>query len=688
MPFFLKFRMFFSGLMLLMFIGFFSTAMALTTQDQARLAADNFLDFIGSSKTIVAVQPVTGNLLDSSLPAIVAGWVMDLNEGGYILIASSTAFSPVKAYSLSSDYENLPLPYKKFLEQELELYARIEKDTLAGSRTSLSLSQPTPAQDAWAFLLNYDPGDRSQLAYTPGDNLLSTTWNQGYPYNKFLPKIGDQNAVAGCVNTAVAQVMKYHGHPDKGAGTTSYTWNTQTLETVLDHPYYWASMPDAPGMATATHIQDEVAMLFRDLAIVNKTEFNLDNSFAYFQQDDFVRFFGYSNTIANMDTTNTNDDIFFEKMKKQIDEELPVLMTFPGHMVVVDGYATNFTGRNFHVNMGWGGIHDNYYYLDQVVSLENPTIVFQPNLSMIYNVKPCTGADCVSVTPPATDIAPVFYNQFSDIIIPSDVSKPYNIRLDVRDENGDAITFSTLLSNSETITANIVNDVLTITPVAGSLNKAATLQVTASAGGQKVQADFLVITAGQNVTYGKEQAINGLFESQKDINEYPVILEGNTTITGSRGYASQSFFISVKDSQGAVVIADTMYPDKDGFGVFVPAGPHDFPFARYTLSVSLESGVWAYPYTPSYDEYVIKVDSPDANASIQQIATLLGIDMSKIVLSPPGDINNDGVVNLADKIIALKIISLQDPIKASPGYDTRDDANKDGHIGLEEALFW
>jgi len=635
-----------AGLFLIIFMAsiFLNSTMALaaTTQDQALLAADNFLDYMGSSKTISASRTLSSNFLDTSKPVIVSGWVMDLSGGGFILIAASQDVSPVKSYSLKSDYDKLPPQYKDYLEQELEFYARVDFEISSGARTSMEVQEKTPAQTAWDFLLTWDPSARRELTYTPDTYLLTTTWGQGYPYNKFLPEIGGQNVVAGCVNTAVAQVMKYHGHPNKGAGKTSYAWNNENLETVLAHPYYWGNMPNAPGIATAAHLQDEVAILIRDLSIVNKTKLTLSQSEAVFLKDDFVRFFGYSNTAAIMNNTNTE---FFSTMKNQIDQELPVLLLLPKHMVVADGYVVDQTGRKFHLNMGWNGAHDIYYSLDKTIEIPtNPPITFltnPPELDIVYNVKPCSGPDCVIPEPPTTDIAPEIFTEFKDIIIPADVAQSHKFRVDARDENGDEITYSTRLSNSDTITANIVNDILTITPLTGSMNKAAKLRITSQAGGKKAEKDFLVMTAGQSVTYGTAQTINGLFEgrAREYLNEHPVILEGNTSILADRGYGNQAFFISVKDSQGNTVVAETTGVDD----VSVPAIQHNFPLGRYTITACLtaSTGAW-WAYTQGQDdEYVLKISSPDANADVEQIAALLGVDMSKITLLPVGTVTVD-----------------------------------------------
>jgi len=70
----------------------------------------------------------------------------------------------------------------------------------------------------------------------------------------------------------------------------------------------------------------------------------------------------------------------------------PVLLEFSDHSTVADGYSSDATGRKIHVNMGWGGHYDDYYYLDQPVNAGG--YIFAPSLDMTYRIMPCTGSDC------------------------------------------------------------------------------------------------------------------------------------------------------------------------------------------------------------------------------------------------------------------------------------------------------
>jgi len=196
-----------------------------------------------------------------------------------------------------------------------------------------------------------------------------------------------------------------------------------------------------------------------------------------------------------------------------------------------------------------------------------------------------------------------------------------------------------------------------------------------------VQTDFLVMVASQNVTLGADQNITGLFDNQNAAPTHQAVLEGACTIQGDRGASNQAFFINVRDSQGAIVI-----PDTDGTDP--PAIAHNFPLGLYSISASLISGIhdYYYPYIQGdQDAYAIQISQPGAAATIDQIAGLMGVDLTKIDFSNTGDLNHDGQVTLEDKLLALKILTCREDIFS---FDTSNDVGGDGRIGIEEALFW
>ena len=357
--------------------------------------ARNFLAFLGSDKTIQSSIALESNALEPSKPPILIAYLVNLQNSGYILISASKSLTPVKAYSLNTPFETLPEAYRKFLLSELEYNIRALQTSL---KTPLD-NAVYENQSRWNFLLNFQQGITPFATYIPGNYLITTKWNQGYPYNKFLPEKNGQKVLAGCVNIAVGQVMKYWSYPANGKGVASFAWNDQQLKTILYRNYNWDNMPDSLDPATPDYKVDEVALLIRDLGIANHTNFNVNNSSTLFSTDRLVENFSFSNTITKKSNAETD---FLNTLKNEIYAMRPVLIEFPGHLAVADGYAdADPTGQKIHVNMGWGGHYDDFFYLDRIVSPnpsnpDNPK--FDPALTfnIYYNVIPCNSSrnDC------------------------------------------------------------------------------------------------------------------------------------------------------------------------------------------------------------------------------------------------------------------------------------------------------
>lgn len=377
-------RSWITALILMLGLAFFTSPGWGQTNEYETIAR-NFLLFLGSDKEIVSTMMIRSNELAPSQPEADIGFLAKLDQGGYILVSTSRAISPVKAYSLTGNFDTLPEAYRRYLLLEAE--SRVRNPPASG-RHPLALSE---TEKSWDFLLRFDPALRAPLDYTANTFLLKTQWNQGAPYNRFLPEIDGKNALAGCVNVAMAQIMKYHGHPAMGKGVSSYVWNGSELEAVLSRPYAWGNMPDVVGLAELEYKADEVALLLRDLAIMNKTSFGLDESSASGEFQAMAEHFGYSRNIGAMANTDT---AFFGTLRGEIANLRPVLLEFPGHMTVADGYIDDSTGKTIHVNMGWGGNHDAFYYLDDPVVIDADT-VFDPTLTIRYNITPCSGDDCI-----------------------------------------------------------------------------------------------------------------------------------------------------------------------------------------------------------------------------------------------------------------------------------------------------
>ncbi|MDA3823362.1 MAG: C10 family peptidase [Bacteroidales bacterium] len=768
----MKNKFYFISFILILFFSFSALSQVFAAENEYNIVAENFLKHLNSGKVIVSSQIITANELDFALPEVAIAYLAILRDGGYIVVSTSKKLTPIKAYSLKGDFDTLPIAYKKFLLLEMEYYIR---DIMDKTRTTLA-STISENEKRWDFLLNLDKV-RTTLEYVPDTYLLVTQWNQGEQYNKFLPEIDGQKVWAGCVNVAAAQIMKYHNYPSAGKGVASYDWNGQQLKTVLYRTYNWENMPDVLDEIQPEYKVDEVALLIRDLGIVNHTSFGLDGSTATINTSALVENFGYSNTITSMD--NTDADLFFSTLKDEIDAERPVLLSFPGHMTVADGYSSNETGREIHVNMGWGGHYDDYYFLDDTVQAGSHT--YPPDLTIYYNIKPCSGDDCSTNLEPedrindlyitgkfdyakdkdryevylkgdtritgdrgysnqafyisifdsshtmivsnndeisqslipglytieislcaetgscysydehidysvtidtdnltdeekaaidaSLDIQPVINNDFRDILLNLSNPEAYKILIDARDENGDPLNLSVKNTNANAVESVLNRNILVLTPVAGASNIAGKITITASANNKSIEESFVVMVSDEDISFGKEFVVTGVFENQGDFNTHKVILDGPCTITGYNGYSNQAFYTSVMDTE-----------------VLPTNSQIDYTFASgiYLLGASLTNTPHYYNYIQGEnDQYRLTISCPEADDSTENIANILGIDLTGII--GMGDVDGNRQIDLADAITAMQVLCGTTPSTLDSYRDA--DVNNDGRIGIEEVIY-
>ena len=301
-------------------------------------------------------------------------YVFNNDAGGFVIIAGDDAVAPVLGYTSTGafDANNLPEGLKDLLKSYEQQIAALGK--------------------------NYKANTTSTRAEFTGEKLLNTAkWNQGAPFNKYTPN----NYVTGCVATAGAIVMKYHGYPAKGVGSHSYTWNGQNLTASFEHDYDWANMP-----AKYTDGNDEafdgVARLMSDLGIAVNMQYANGGSASALE--DLVtalkKYFGYSKYARHLKIEDLGAEAWNGRLRAEIDANRPVLYAASdanvgGHSFVIDGYKD----ESFSVNWGWGGYCDGFYRVGAL----NPEVDGTPqgdqynsSQAAVFALQPSDGKEVLS----------------------------------------------------------------------------------------------------------------------------------------------------------------------------------------------------------------------------------------------------------------------------------------------------
>lgn len=221
---------------------------------------------------------------------------------------------------------------------------------------------------------------RMEKAVNP---ILTTTWDQDWPYNYYAPACNNywtnNHCYAGCVATAMSQVMKHWNWPDTGVGEHSYSTSSYggTLSANFgETTYNWSIMPNSCSSADAG--AQAVALLMYHCGIAVDMDYSPNGSGA--QTNDAMEalktYFKYGDCVNvkyRDDYTKTKwEDLLIESF----DYGIPVVYAGSeasgegGHAFDCDGYNNN---RYFHFNWGWSGAYNNTYYQIDALNTGNGT---------------------------------------------------------------------------------------------------------------------------------------------------------------------------------------------------------------------------------------------------------------------------------------------------------------------------
>jgi hypothetical protein len=199
--------------------------------------------------------------------------------------------------------------------------------------------------------------------------LISTNWNQDYPYNAYCPTGhgGPQgHAYAGCVATAMSMVMKKWNWPDHGQGSHSYTPDTYPEQSVdFENTYYqWSSMPNSCNNSN----YQAVATLMYHCGVSVDMMYGGSASGAYSQDVPAAihDYFRYTEHATRLERDLYSKAEWEQMLIRNLEYDFPLYYsgsdTDGGHAFVCCGYRQS--DNKFYFNWGWSGAMNNYYAID------------------------------------------------------------------------------------------------------------------------------------------------------------------------------------------------------------------------------------------------------------------------------------------------------------------------------------
>lgn len=310
-------------------------------------------------------------------------YVFNLSDKpGFVIVSADDLVTPILGYSNTSYFNyDLSAPATKFW---LDGYKNQIAYTIENN-----VKVNTATISRWKNLSEYKPIQNVAGKTTAVTPLLTTTWNQDPYYNGLCPIASGDQAVTGCVATAMAQIMKFWNWPKIGCGNHSYTHDVYGYQYANfgTTAYQWSSMPNAisgTNNAIATlmyHCGVSVNMQYGPASTGGSGAYttnyqspyinNAEYAFrSYFHYDDslhsLARFGNYDGPLYNLDSFTTAN--WISTLKSELDAGRPMLYAGRGleggHAWVCDGWQVS--GDMFHFNWGWGGMSDGYFTVDNL----------------------------------------------------------------------------------------------------------------------------------------------------------------------------------------------------------------------------------------------------------------------------------------------------------------------------------
>lgn len=306
-------------------------------------------------------------------------YVFDIDNEGFVLVSADDYATPILGYSLNGKFSRNNIPEN--LACWLESYASAIADGVKSQRQSDPLTQKQ-----WTALRNGAPASKSATKSVSA--LLTSTWSQGYGYNAYCPTYEGQNVVVGCVATAMAQIMRYHGYPTHGFGSKSYVHNYYGMLSAdfFNATYDFSLMPDEVTWESSSAEIDATSLFCYHCGVSVSMEYenpgHPSGSGAFMNKvAKALEYFGYYDAELRYPD---EDSVWKARLCNELDHGRPILYSGASgsagaHAFVCDGYGNG--GEMFHFNWGWGGYGDGFYSLTTMQG-------FTSNQEAVLNIIP------------------------------------------------------------------------------------------------------------------------------------------------------------------------------------------------------------------------------------------------------------------------------------------------------------
>jgi len=322
-------------------------------------------------------------------------YVVYLDPSGFVIAAADDLVEPIVCFAPAGQFDpSSANPLGALVSNDLSARVAYVQQVASATADSNALQ----AQAKWQRLDTKAGGpvitanalqSVSDVRIAP---LTQTTWDQQTAaaagtaacYNYYTPPNAAgsvNNYPAGCVATALAQLMRYYQFPTTSVGTAGFTiYSDGSPRTYNLHggdgsggAYVWGNMPLAPPASPSTAqcqaigalVADAGATVHMQYASGGSTSVMLDGKTA------LVNTFHFSNAVKGYNNSLNIGAGLIGMINPNLDAHYPVLLGIQGsnnvgHGVVADGYGYSASTLYHHLNLGWSGMDSAWYALPLV----------------------------------------------------------------------------------------------------------------------------------------------------------------------------------------------------------------------------------------------------------------------------------------------------------------------------------
>ena len=288
-------------------------------------------------------------------------YVFNVNDSGFVLVSADDNVKPVLGYSTEGVFDATTAA-ESFMS-----VMRSYRDEIQYIRDN-HVERSSDIEAEWDLVKSTGRimKQRNNRSVTP---LVEVTWNQNEYYNDQCPEDPEGpngHVYAGCVATAMSQVMKYWNYPETGNGSHSYTpggWGPYyptEYANFGETDYHFEMMPNALDSTSTDEEIFYIAQLQHHCGVAVEMMYGPTASGAYSEDVPYAleNYFNYSNAVQLKYRDFYDNNTWKNMLKDELDEGRPLYYSGSddagqgGHAFVCDGYDEN---DFFHFNWGWSG---------------------------------------------------------------------------------------------------------------------------------------------------------------------------------------------------------------------------------------------------------------------------------------------------------------------------------------------